>query len=298
MGSNTTRALAIGILLSGLAAGQAHALDMVVGDVTVANLGSYGFDAQGTESPASETGVLTFDSGVTDELFQMFGYLGTASGHVRIDSTSFNVSSAISQAGTSAVSQLTLSAAGAAALGLTTGAITVDYKFDLIDDTSAQDVDRLGWDITLTNTTASAIDVSLYTYLDLDLGGAADFGDDLASSNLSRMTLTDADDPTALFVWSVGSGTADHFQVGTYPSVRTALNNMTSAQDLNDTSATFGPSDFSGAYQFDRSLAAFGSQTIQLNTRVVPEPQPALLTGLGLVGLAFYGRRRVHRRPR
>ena len=294
MEAHAWKRLTLAVVLSSLVAGRALALNMVVGDVTVANLGSYGFDAQGTETPAAETGALTFDGGVTDQLFQMFGYLGTASGHVRIDSTNFNVTSAIAQAGTSAVSQLTLSAAGAAALGLSVGAITVDYTFRLIDDTTPADLDRLGWDVQLTNNTAAAVAVSLYTYLDLDIGGAADFGDDLATTTLNRMTVTDSNDPTAIFDWVVVGG-ADHFQVGTYPSVRTALNNMTSAQDLNDTSAAFGPSDFSGAYQFDRNLAPFGSQTIRLNTRVVPEPQPALLTGLGLVGLAFYGRRRNRR---
>ena len=131
MRSPLHRFFALAGLLLPLSGSPANALDMVVGDITVQNLGDFGFDTQGSDAPAGEIGFLSFDSGVTDELFQMFGYLGTSSGHVRIDSTNFNVSVGINQVGNSAVSQLTLSAVGAAALGLTTGAVTVDYTFTL-----------------------------------------------------------------------------------------------------------------------------------------------------------------------
>lgn len=293
--SSPVRGLALVLLSSALFASPAAALDMVVGDVTVANLGDFGFDTQGSDNPGVENGALTFDGGVTDDLFQMFGYLGTASGHVRIDSTNFDVSSAIAQVGDSGVSQLTLSAIGAAALGLNAGDITVDYTFTLIDDTGPQDEDRLGWDIGLTNTTAAAIGVSLYTYVDLDLAGT--FGNDSAITDTSRMFVQDGAVATSYFVWDVvAQAGADHFQVGGYPTVRDALEAMTSAQNLSDGGANFASADFSGAFQFDRILAAGATDTITMNTKAIPEPQPALLTGLGLVGLAIYGRRRRHGR--
>ncbi len=290
------RRLSILVLLAAVfVSAPALALDMVVGDVSVQNLGEFGFDTQGTDAPGSENGFLSFDGGATDELFQMFGYIGTASGHVRIDSTNFNISSAITQVGNSALSQLTLSAAGAAALGLTTGALTIDYAFELIDDTTAADSDRLGWTIDLTNNTASAISLSVYTYVDLDLDGS--FGNDNATTDLSRMFVQDDANPLSYFIWDVvGQGGADHFQVGDWPGVRTALNNMTSNQDLSDNLANFGPSDFTGAYQFDRTIPGFGNEIIRLNTAVIPEPHTALLTGIGLVGLAIYGRRPRRRR--
>ena len=281
------------LLLGGLllAAAPAAALDMVVGDVTVQDLGDFGFDAQGTDSPAAETGVLTFDSGTTDELFQMFGYIGTAAGHVRIDSASFSVTSGITQVGNSAVSQLSLNAAGAAALGLSAGALVVDYVFTLIDDTGPSDQDALGWDISITNTTLTSVALSLYTYVDLDLNGT--FGNDLATTDTSRMFVQDSVNPNSHFQWDVvAQAGADHFQVGSYPSVRNTLDGMTSAQDLADTGGSFGPADFSGAFQFDRVIAAGATNTTLINTTPIPEPKPALLTGLGLVGLAFYGRRR------
>ena len=85
---------------------------------------------------------------------------------------------------------------------------------------------------------------------------------------------------TSFFVWDVvDAAGADRFQVGDYPTVRTALNNMTSNQDLSNGLAIFGPSDFSGAYQFNRTLAASGgTTTVNLNTAIIPEPQPAVLT--------------------
>lgn len=87
-------AAALGLVLA-LAAVAALALDPLVADITVQDLGDFGFDVQGTDSPASENGVLGFDGGVSDELFQVYGYLGTATGPLRIDSTSFDVASAM-----------------------------------------------------------------------------------------------------------------------------------------------------------------------------------------------------------
>ncbi len=59
-----------------------------------------------------------------------------------------------------------------------------------------------------------------------------------------------------------------------------------------DVTAGFGAADVSAAHPFDRSLVGGDSETIQLDTAAVPEPQTVVLTALGLVGLAFHGRRR------
>ena len=54
------------------------------------------------------------------------------------------------------------------------------------------------------------------------------------------------------------SAAADHYQVAAYPNVQVALDAMqtTGAANLPDTGAPFGPGDFTGALQFDFSVAA------------------------------------------
>lgn len=52
-----------------------------------------------------------------------------------------------------------------------------------------------------------------------------------------------------------------------------------------------GDGDLTGVDPLDAGIPAFGSVSTSLDTAVVPKSHPALLT-VGLVGLAFYGRRR------
>ena len=96
------------------------------------------------------------------------------------------------------------------------------------------------------------------------------------------------------FDLSVGSSTAaDHYQVAAYPNVQVALDAMqaTGAADLPDTGAPFGPGDFTGALQFDFSLAPGGSQGLGIT--LIPEPATVIQLALGLFGLAFAGRKRA-----
>jgi hypothetical protein len=85
---------------------------------------------------------------------------------------------------------------------------------------------------------------------------------------------------------------ADHFQIAPWSVLRDNLNAMqgVGAADLADTGSPFGPDDFTGALQFDFSLAPGASQG--LGVTLIPEPASALQLALGLLGLAFAGRRR------
>ena len=291
MGSRSGRLRACAALLCGLVASPAAALNMTVGDVSVIDLSSYGFEQTSSE--------LSFD-GVAgdDELYQLYGFLGTRTGTpsggvVPIDSTNFDIVTGISAVGNVATSQLTLNATGAGVLGLSTNAIELDYTFTLTDRPLPDDYDRFAWDITLRNTTLVDIDVVFYTYVDLDINGSGDWADDLASANYDRIVASDNDDPTDLLVFNVtGAGSADHYEVGAYATVRTNLEGMAVAQDLSDGGVPFGPDDFTGAFQFDRTLlAGGGTAATGVNVTFVPEPDSAILTAIGLMGLAFYGRR-------
>jgi hypothetical protein len=86
---------------------------------------------------------------------------------------------------------------------------------------------------------------------------------------------------------------ADHFEIAPFPVLQTTLDAMqgVGAADLADASSPFGPADFTGALQFDFSLAPGASQGFGMT--LIPEPSSAIQLALGLLGLAFAGRRRA-----
>lgn len=261
-----------------------HALDITFGDVQVQNLGSYGFTANDS--------VLSFDSGATDQLYQMFGYIGTAGGVGRVNATNYTEITPISNSGPIASSVLELNATGAAALGLNPGDIQIAYSFELVNDTSADDLDGFNWDFSITNQSGLDIDLSFYSYLDLDLDGSGDFGDDIANANLDRLIVTDANSSTLYFWHASNSGSADHFEVQEYPQVRNFLDGMGTATDLSDSNANFGPADFTAAFQYDFSILSGESAGSGVGSITpLPEPSTALLVMLGLAGLARRPRR-------
>ncbi len=277
----TKKGLARGLVVALAAAFAlpATALDITDGDVVVQNLGAFGFTANNS--------VLSFDGGATDQLYQMFGYVGTASGVERVNGTNFDVITPLSNVGPVATSVLELNATGAAALGLNAGDIRLEYTFGLVNDTSPSDVDGFTWDFTITNQSASTLDTTFYSYLDLDLDGVGDYADDIATADLQQIIVQDADSSTIYYWNASSSGPADHFQVQQFPTVRNFLDGLSTVTDLPDNDANFGPADFTAAYQYDFSIAAGASDGNGVGSiSPVPEPSTALLVMIGLVGLA------------
>ncbi len=276
----TGAVLTLPLLMAGL---EARALNVTLGDVQANNLGSYGFTATNS--------VLSFDGGTTDQLYQMFGYLGNTNDTVTINGTNFSVASAIAQLSPGvAGSSLLLNATGAGALGLAAGSLRVDYTFTLVDDNSPSDRDSFLWDVSLTNLGAAPINLSMYQYMDLDLNATAN--NDVSNANASQMVVSDATAPFT-FQWSAANGgPADHFAVGGYPTVRNLLDGMAAATDLSDTAASFGPGDFTGAFQYDFSLAPGETHTLAGGAIAIPEPGPMVLAMFGIAGLAAASRPR------
>lgn len=263
-------------LLSLAATGGANAHLMVDGDA-IAGLDSWAFSGS---SPDSNQ--LSFDGGLTDHLYEFYGYLGNASSVVRVTPANFDELAPITGVGNTASSQLVLNAAGAAELGLLAGDIRLDYAFEIAEATRS-----LIWDVSVTNASSATLDLVFYAYLDLDLEG--DFGNDLATGGAGGFRVEDGGTG---FDLSIGSTTAaDRFEVAPYPSLQAALDGMlgVGAADLADAGTPFGPADFTGAFQFDFSLAPDGSQTLGMT--LIPEPTTAILLALGLLGLALAGRK-------
>ena len=169
-------------------------------------------------------------------------------------------------------------------LGLLAGDITLDYAFEIAEATRS-----LVWDVSVINASAATLDLVFYAYVDLDLEGS--FGNDLATGGPAGFHVTDGGTGFDLMIGSWSA--ADHFQIAPFPGLQTALDAMqgVGAADLSDAGSPFGPDDFTGALQFDFSLAPGGSQGFGMT--LIPEPATAIQLALGLLGLALAGRRRT-----
>jgi hypothetical protein len=268
----------VSALLLALASPDASAYVMVDGNA-VAALDSWGFAGNSFDG-----NVLSFDSGTTDHLYEMYGYLGNATSVVRVNPFNFSEQIAINGAGGTASSQLLLNATGAAELGLAAGDLTLDYSFTLDGATRS-----LVWDVDVTSASAATLDLVFYAYVDFDLEGSA--GDDLATGSPAGFHVTD--DATGFDLMMGSMVAADHFEIAPWPVLQGQLDAMqgVGAADLSDGGTPFGPGDFTGGLQFDFSLAPGGSQDFGMT--LIPEPGTAFQLALGLLGLAFAGRRRT-----
>lgn len=290
--SRSLRALSAAVVTA--AATHAAALNLSFGDVAVNNLDSWGFTATNGQLMTDWNG-----STGTDQLYQMYGYIGTASGMTAVNAGSFRTGcqagvcgNAIAQTGVNgAQSRIVLDRnLGGGATQLSRNSLTLTYDFRLVDDTSANDFDALAWDVTFTNNTTGSLSFVFYTYLDLDLAGTT--GNDVATVVNGQLILTsDAANPAAHpFGWSALGGSAVGYQVGAYPGLQNTLNGWTSAGNLSNTN-TLGSTagDVTAAFQYAITLLPGQSLTLQSS---VAEPQTAALLALGLGGLAFYARPR------
>lgn len=285
------------LLVAGLAlaGAPAAALDLVGPlDASVIGMDDYGFE---TNSGAGNQLIL---NGGQDELFQMFGYLGSATGGARIDAGSGyfqTINGGIRNTGaTTMQSDIQLTAAGATAYGFngaiqggSATALSVTYGYRLFD-VATPDGDYLEWAVTFENHTDQAMNFSFYTYLDLDLDGS--FNNDRATMRSpfsGAMIIDDQADPTVNFIWNAYDQAPDRYQIGAYPGIRNTLDGMSSAVNLTNApplGSTF-TGDFTGAFQYDVTLAA--GQTFRLR-QAIPEPATTMLLLTGLFGLAGFPR--------
>lgn len=240
---------------------------------------------------ADEFGYVTqysLDSGVTNELWQLYGYIGNEYGVIPTAPGSsysqfFDVDSS-SITATGITSSLRLNALGAAELGLSPGDILIDWAIS-VDGPQAN---RLLWSPTIRNAGGSSMNLSFYTYLDLDINETEN--QDIAEGGLYGGVFGEG---AKRLIWALGPS-AEHYEAGPFPSVQSLLDNMTSASDLGDSGLPVGtPSDIAAAWQFDLPLGAGDAVRLDM-TLTTPEPGTLGLMLLGTAAgwVAFVRRRK------
>ena len=164
---------------------------------------------------------------------------------------------------------------------------TIELTFVLTGGPSDSDKSDIAEVISITNTSATALDFHFYQYTDFDLGGF--LGDTVVKKNANTFH---QEDPYYVAGEVVGTPAPSRWEAGLFPSTLNRLNDGV-ATDLNNSS---GPAtgDATFAWQWDMGIAAGDALVISKDKNITPVPEPGtlLLLGSGLLGLAVYTRRR------
>lgn len=137
---------------------------------------------------------------------------------------------------------------------------------------------------TVTNRTPDDLMISIYNYLDADVGGSAG-GDSAVLMGRDTIDITDNGD---LVRFSAPGSTA--YQVMPWPQLLDELNDG-DIDNLNNTGLPFGPGDFTGAFQWTVVIPPFEKVKFFENISVIV-PEPASLGLLAIGGLCMLRRRR------
>ena len=142
----------------------------------------------------------------------------------------------------------------------------------------------------ITNTGQSAVDVALFNFVDLDVGGTA--GGDSGIIDGTGTLMTIEDDGGDVVEW-LGVG-ADAWEIRSFNGLFVDLDG-TEPYDLDNSGSPFGSGDFTGAFQWNLTIAPDSSVRITagggVNTPAIPAPG-----ALALLGLAVPFARRSRRR--
>jgi hypothetical protein len=119
--------------------------------------------------------------------------------------------------------------------------------------------------LTITNATSTPIELNLFNYSDFDMEQSAgsDRGE-LVRPGYIRVYETNT-------AHIVAAETPFAWQIGAFPSVRNLLTD-TDIDDLNNSGSPFGPGDFTSAFQWQYTLNAGASRSLQLLLTLNVEP--------------------------
>jgi hypothetical protein len=140
-------------------------------------------------------------------------------------------------------------------------------SFDAIVETVITDLGvnqaEVVHEMIITNTSGATLDLALFHYHDIDLGGT--FANDTATGGIGGIQLTDGgSDDEATYTGDA----ADAFQVAPLPEIRDALNDE-AVTDLDGSGVPLGPADLAAAFQWNLEIAPGGQAPITVTIVVI-----------------------------
>jgi hypothetical protein len=173
------------------------------------------------------------------------------------------------------------------------GQFSVRVQYTLGGGALGSGFSDIGEIITINNLTANPLDFHFFQYSDFDLDSAGNDVVRLGAIGPLLYTASQSDVGTLTENMDIVSG-ANRGEVDYFANTRTRLNDA-NLDNLNNNLGPLGPGDVTWAFQWDFTIAGYGSVGISkdkiLQLAAIPEPSAVALFSLGLVGYALRKRR-------
>lgn len=159
--------------------------------------------------------------------------------------------------------------------------IRIKTGYTLIGGAPGSGSSTLNEQVRITNLTGTAMPVSFFQYVDLDLGGTpADNSAFFDAPNFQTVHQTDIGSTVSESVVTDLGATSTFQEVNFFPNTLAKLNNGV-ADNLNNNRGPLGPGDLTWAFQWDFLIPAGQTVLISKAKSLVPEPSTMILLAIG-----------------